>query len=534
MKARQGVRFSSGQTWLPKEHTDETDGAGAGSARVIRVIRMIRGRQVRRRFAPKSSPSPPLLENVPMTPCALRSYRLRCLPRLLPCFVLLLAATLNAAERRAPNIVFIMADDLGPGDLGAFGQTKIRTPNLDRLATEGMSFDHYYAGAAVCSPTRSVLMTGQHTGHTPIRGNHGRAGVSRVPLPAATVTVAEVLKSAGYATALSGKWGLGEPGNEGIPNRQGFDRFLGYLNNNLAEFHFPERIWRNEAEIDLPGNAGGRRGQYSSDFLTDEAVAFIAENGTRPFFLYLAYIAPHAQLDAPEEAVAEYRGMFTEPAVAPGGKNSHPTPFAAYAAMVTRLDRGVGRVLGQLRALGLEQDTIVFFCSDNGAPDRAGIPQFFGSQRGLRGFKGSLWEGGIRAPMIVRWPGQVPAGSRSDYPWGGWDFLPTAAALAGVQPPAGLNGINVLPALRGETRHRSGHLYWENAQSRLAQAVREGDLKAVRPEPGAPIEVYDLRADPGETRNLAASRPEFVARAAELFRTSRTPSEHWPVTATQP
>jgi arylsulfatase A-like enzyme len=441
-----------------------------------------------------------------------------------------LVPALGAAEARPPNIIYIMADDLGSGDIGPFGQQKIRTPHLDRLAAEGTCFDQFYAGASVCSPTRSVLMTGLHTGHTPIRGNHGKAGVSRVPLPAATVTVAEVLKSAGYATALSGKWGLGEPGNEGIPNRQGFDRFLGYLNNDLAEFHHPEKIWRNETEIALPGNAGGRRGQYSSDFLTDEAVAFIAENRARPFFLYLAYIAPHAQLDAPDDAVAEYLGRFPEPTVAAkGGKNSHPTPYAAYAAMVSRLDRGVGRVMDQLRALGLESETIVFFCSDNGAPDRLGIPQFFGSQRGLRGFKGSLWEGGVRAPMIVRWPGRVPAGRRSDYAWGGWDFLPTAAALAGVKPPAGLDGIDVGPALRGESQRRAGYLYWENVQNTFAQAVREGDLKAVRTEPGAPVVVFDLRADPGETKDIAATQPAFVARATGLFRTARTESKHWPI-----
>jgi arylsulfatase A-like enzyme len=423
-----------------------------------------------------------------------------------------------------------MADDLGPGDIGPFGQKKIRTPALDRLAAEGRCFDHYYAGGSVCSPTRSVLMTGQHTGHTPIRGNHGKAGVQRVPLPAATVTVAEVLKSAGYATALSGKWGLGEPGNEGVPNRQGFDRFLGYLNNDLAEFHRPETIWKNETEIALPGNAGGKRGQYSSDFLTDEALDFIAANRARPFFLYLAYIAPHAQLDAPDDAVAEYLGKFPEPAVtAAGGKNANPTPLATYAAMVTRLDRGIGRVLDQLRTLGLEQNTVVFFCSDNGAPNRAGIPEFFGSTRGYRGFKGSLWEGGLRAPMIVRWPGKIAAGTRSEFPWGGWDFLPTAAALAGAQPPPGLDGLDVMPALRDGRRDRPGHLYWENVQTTFSQAVRVGDLKAVRDEAGAAIQVYDLRADPGETRDVAGARPEFVARAEELFRTARTESEHWPV-----
>lgn len=435
-----------------------------------------------------------------------------------------------------PNIIYIMADDLGPGDIGPFGQKKIRTPHLERLAAAGTCFDHFYAGASVCTPTRSVLMTGQHLGHTPLRGNHGKAGLSRVPLPAATVTVAEVLQSAGYATALSGKWGLGEPGTEGIPNRQGFESFLGYLNNDLAEFHHPEKIWRNETEISLPGNAGGKRGSYSSDFLTDEAVDFIAANRTRPFFLYLAYIAPHAQLDAPGDAVAEYLGKFPEPAPdAPptngSGKNQHPAPLAAYAAMVTRLDRGVGRVLDQLRDLGLEENTVVFFCSDNGAPDRAGIPQFFGSTRGLRGFKGSLWEGGIRAPMIVRWPGKIPAGKRSDYAWGGWDFLPTAAALAGTRPPPNVDGVDITPALRGERQTREGYFYWENVQNKFAQAIREGDLKAVRLEPGTPIEVYDLRADPGETKDIAATRTAFVARVTELFRTARTESEHWPVAA---
>jgi len=451
---------------------------------------------------------------------------------LLALAVTALAASLTAAERRPPNIIYIMADDLGPGDIGPFGQQKIRTPSLDRLAAEGTCFDQFYAGAAVCSPTRCVLMTGVHLGHATIRGNKGRAGLERVPLRAADVTVAEVLKSAGYTTALSGKWGLGEPGTEGVPNRQGFDRFLGYLNNDLAEFHHPEKIWRNESEITLEANRGGRRGSYSSDFLTDEALAFIAENRVRPFFLYLAYIAPHAQLDAPDDAIAEYLGKFPEPAsAAQGGKNAHPTPFATYAAMVTRLDRGVGRVLDQLRTLGLEEDTVVLFCSDNGAPDRNGIPEFFGSTRGLRGFKGSLWEGGLRAPMIVRWPGQVPAGKRSDFVWGGWDLLPTAAALAGVRPPPDLDGIDVTSALRGKVRTREGYLYWENVQNKFGQAIRSGDLKAVRLEPGAPIEVYNLRADPGESRNLAAAQPEFVARAAELFRTARTESEHWPVTA---
>jgi arylsulfatase A-like enzyme len=444
---------------------------------------------------------------------------------------LLLAATaFAAAPAPRPNLVFIMADDLGYGDIGPFGQQRIRTPNLDRLAAEGTCFTHYYAGGSVCSPTRSVLMTGQHTGHTRIRGNHGRAGLARVPLLASDVTVAEVVKSAGYATAIAGKWGLGEPGTEGIPNRQGFDRWFGYLNNDLAEFYYPEKIWRNEEEITLPGNLGGRRGQYSNDLMTEEALAFIDDHRDRPFFLYLAYTSPHSLLEVPEDSLAEYRGRFPEPAAdGTGGKNQVPEPRATFAAMVTRLDREVGRVLERLQRHRLERNTVVFFCSDNGAPARAGIADFFGSAGGLRGHKGSLFEGGIRAPMIVRWPGQVPAGQRSDYPWGGWDVLPTAAALAGVAPPLGVDGISVVPALRGDVRERTGNFYWEHHQKTFSQAVREGRLKAVRENPSAPILVFDLTADPAETRDVAASQPAFVARAQDLFRSARTESTHWPV-----
>lgn len=446
--------------------------------------------------------------------------------------VLLATVAQFASAARPPNIVYIMADDLGYGDIGPFGQKKIRTPNLDQLAREGTCFEQFYPGAAVCSPTRSVLMTGQHTGHTRIRGNHGMAGISRVPLKAEDVTVAEMLRGAGYATAIAGKWGLGEPGNEGIPNRQGFDHWFGYLNNDLAEDFYPEKIWKNETEITLPGNAGGKQQQYSNDLMTEEALAFIEAQRAKPFFLYLAYTIPHALLQVPEDSLAEYRGKFEEPVSdIKAGKVITATPRATFAAMVTRLDREVGRVLGKLRALGLEQDTVVFFCSDNGAPDRAGLPQFFGSLGPFRGSKGSLYEGGIHAPMIVRWPGRVPAGKRSDFPWAGWDLMATAAAIAGAKPPPNIDGINVLPALRGEPITRPGHMYWETVQSRFAQAVRIGDLKALRFDVAGPVEVYDLRRDPGEKQNIASAHPEFVARATEIFRTGRTESEHWPLPA---
>lgn len=448
---------------------------------------------------------------------------------------LVLTAAGLAAESRPPNIVYIMADDLGYGDIGPFGQTKIRTPHLDRLAAEGTCFDHFYPGAAVCAPTRCNLMTGLHSGHARVRGNMGIAGLKRVPLQPEDVTVAEVLRGAGYATAIAGKWGLGEPDTTGIPNRHGFDHWFGYLNQDLAEDYFPEKIWKNEAEIALPGNQGGRKGQYSNDLMTDEILGFIEAQQARPFFVYLAYTIPHAIMEVPADSLAEYQGKFEEPVAERKGDTIRvAAPRATLAAMVTRLDREVGRVLAKLRALDLDRRTVVFFCSDNGAPNRAGLPQFFGSMGPFRGFKGSLTEGGIRAPMIVRWPGRVPAGARSSFPWAGWDFLPTAAAIAGVRPPDRLDGINVLPALEGRPLTRDGYLYWEMVQNRFSQAARFGNMKALRTEADAPIEVYDLTVDPGERTNLAASHPEIVARADLVFRTGRTESEHWPLAGAKP
>ena len=444
----------------------------------------------------------------------------------------LASVALSAADTRRPNIIYIMADDLGYGDIGPFGQKKIRTPNLDRMAAEGTCFTQFYPGAAVCAPTRSTLMTGLHTGHTRVRGNHGENG-ERVPLRPADRTVAELLQAAGYATGMAGKWGLGEPGTTGTPNRKGFDFWIGYLNQDLAEFYYPEKIWKNEAEITLPGNRNGQRTQYSNDLFTEEALGFIDANKERPFFLYLAYTIPHLLWEVPEDSLHEYAGKFPElPPDEQKKRIATSTPRTVYAAMVTRLDREVGRVLGKLRELGLDERTVVFFCSDNGAHTQGGVSAFFGSHGSFRGAKGSLYEGGIHAPMIVRWPGQVPAGKRSDFVFAGWDFFPTAAELAGVKAPAGLDGRSVVPALRGEAKRREGHLYWEVPGEKFAQAVRIGDMKAVRFDRQAPIEVYNVIADPAESRNLADESHAFVAEAEELFRTARTPSEEWPMTTT--
>lgn len=442
-------------------------------------------------------------------------------------------AVLSAASssgQRKPNIIFIMADDLGYADIGAFGQKRIRTPNIDRMAAEGTRFTSYYAGAAVCAPTRSCVMTGLHTGHGRVRANHGFAGLDRVPLEVTDVTMAEVLRRGGYSTAGLGKWGLGEDNTLGVPNKQGFDFWYGYLNQDVAEDYYPEKIFRNEKLIELPGNAKGAKGSYSNDLFTEEGLRFIGAHRRVPFFLYLAYTIPHAILAAPEDSMRDYEGAFPDDPPLVNGKVRVERPRQTYAAMITRLDRYVGQVFAKLRELGLDEDTIVFFTSDNGATSKGGMGDFFGSAGPLKGWKGNLTEGGLRAPMIVRWPGRVPAGRTSDEPWAGWDVLPTAAELAGVAAPAGLDGLSVVGALRGGAMPKREYFYWEMpAKNNFAQAVRIGDYKVVRTKADAPLEVYDLRTDIGEKRDLASEKPEVVARARELFRTARTPAKHWPV-----
>jgi arylsulfatase A len=433
------------------------------------------------------------------------------------------------AITRPPNIVYIMADDLGYGDIGPFGQKKIRTPNLDRMAQQGTCFMQFYPGAAVCAPTRCALMTGLHTGHGRVRNNHGEGGLSRVPLRPEDATVAEVLKRAGYATGVVGKWSLGEPETTGLPNKKGFDFWFGYLNQDLAEDYYPEKIWKNDREITLAGNVGGKRGQYTNDLMTDEALAFMTANRAQPFFLYMAYTIPHAVLTVPEDSLKEYAGVFPEdPLEKQKGRSKTPLLRATYAAMVTRLDREVGRVFAKLAELGLDDNTVVFFCSDNGATKNSGVAEFFNSSGPFRDYKASLYEGGIHTEMIARWPGKIAAGKRSDFAWAGWDFLPTAAALAGVTPPVGLDGISVVPALLGQATRREGHLYWEvPGKKEFAQAVRVGDLKAIHTALGGPIEVYDLRADPAEAHNIAAEQPAFVRRAEALFKSEHTPNPLW-------
>ena len=432
-----------------------------------------------------------------------------------------LSATALAAEK--PNVIFIMADDMGYADAGCYGGEVIATPNIDRMAAEGMRFTHCYAGANICAPSRCVLMTGLHGGHARVRGNTSEvAGVKglggaagRVPLEADDVTVAEVLKTVGYATGLAGKWGLGEPGTAGLPNAQGFDEWVGFLNQRRAHTYFPDYIWNNQHKVVLPGNAGGEKGDYIQDLLAIFSLGFIKKYQEEPFFLYLPYTLPHARLEIPE------LGVYADKPWKDGEK--------AYAAMITRLDADVGRILDLLSELGLDEKTVVFFCSDNGAADR--WEGRFDSSGQLRGRKRDSYDGGLRVPMVVRWPGRVRAGGVSDAVWGFADVLPTLAEIGGAEPDgvADLDGVSILPTLFGS--EQSGlddrFMYWESFEGGFQQASRWHDWKAVRHGRGN-LELYDLAKDPGEKNDLAAANPKVVQRFEEYLEGARTESAAWP------
>ncbi len=438
------------------------------------------------------------------------------------CFLSLAAGAAYAQAAAPPNIIFIMADDLGYGDLGCYGQKTLRTPNIDRLAAEGMKCTDVYAASTVCAPSRCGLMTGRHMGHATVRGNRN----PELPLGPGDVTVAEVLKSAGYRTALFGKWGVGGPVTQGRPNLQGFDHFFGYLSQWHAHEHFPSHLWDNEVERFIPLNFGRNRGVFSHDLFTEHALDFLDEHHGRPFFLYLPYAVPHTNNE-----LGRYTGDGMEvPDYLSYAEEDWPTPEKGFAAQVEYLDRDVGRILDKLKELKIDDNTIVFVTSDNGPHQEGGHRvDFFDSNGPLRGHKRDLYEGGIRVPMLARWPGRIEAGSTSEEPWAFWDVLATCAELAGVEAPES-DGVSMAPTLLGKSGQRPHeYLYWEFHERRFAQAARWGKWKAVRNDKGEPIEVYDLSKDLGEERDLAESQPEAVKKAEEIFRTARTESPYWPV-----
>jgi arylsulfatase A len=427
-----------------------------------------------------------------------------------------------AQAEKKPNIIFIHADDLGWGDLSCYGQQKFKTPSLDKMAAEGMRFTQYYAGSTVCAPSRCALMTGYHMGHAYVRGN------AEIPLRPEDVTVAKLLKNAGYATAVIGKWGLGLSNNSGRPDLQGFEYSFGYLDHKHAHKQYTDHLFRNGERVELEGKT------WSNDLFTKESLEFVEKSKDKPFFLYLNYPNPHAELLVPEDALEEFKGKFPEkPFVNPtADKNkgyfSQPTPRAAFAAMITRMDRDIGRLFERLKALGVDGNTIVFFTSDNGPHKEGGAdPQFFDSNGPLRGIKRDLTEGGIRVPMIVRWPGRIAAGGVSDFAWAHWDFLPTAAELAGVKAPEGIDGFSVAPTLHGKEQKPHDYLYWEFFERGFDQAVRAGDWKGVRNGLGEPLQLYNLKTDLGENDDVAAKNPEIVARLEAILKSARSDSERW-------
>ncbi|HVY70592.1 MAG TPA: arylsulfatase, partial [Verrucomicrobiae bacterium] len=415
---------------------------------------------------------------------------------------------------------------LGYGELGCYGQEKIKTPNLDRLAAEGMRFTQFYAGSTVCAPSRATLMTGLHTGHAFIRGNE------QLPLRPQDLTVAEVLKGAGYKTAIFGKWGLGKEGTTGVPNQKGFDEWLGYLDQVEAHNYYPETLWRNSQRFAFPGNMNHQKSDYSHNWFTRAATNFIETYYDKPLFLYLAYTIPHAN----NELGQVTKNGMEVPSDAPYTNEPWPQTEKNKAAMITLMDRDIGRIVEVLQARKLERDTLVIFTSDNGPHKEGGAnPAFFKSAGPLRGIKRDLYEGGIRVPFIAWWPGHIKPGSVSDSVGAFWDFLPTAAELAKAKPPEQTDGISLVPVLLGEEpKQRHDFLYWEFHENGSKQAVRMGDWKAVRLEPGKPLELYNLKNDASETNNIAASQPAIVARIEGYLKTARTESETWPLKSPPP
>ena len=440
------------------------------------------------------------------------------------------SAAQGAATAPRPNVVYIYADDLGYGELGAYGQQQIRTPSLDRMAREGLRFTSHYAGSPVCAPSRAMLLTGLHAGHAYIRGNYELGGFAdqheggQMPLPPHTPTIARLLQRAGYATGAIGKWGLGMHDNTGDPNAQGFDYFFGYLDQKQAHNHYPTHLWENGRRVPLrntyfsphqtlpgeppdPAAYDAYRGtDYAPDLMTERALAFIDRHRDRPFFLYLPYTLPHLALQAPAAAVRTYTGQFVErPYLGDAGYLPSQYPRSTYAAMISTLDDYVGRILAHLRARGLEERTLVMFSSDNGATFAAGGVQreFFDSTAGLRGGKTEVYEGGIRVPFIARWPDRVPAGQVSDHVSAQYDLPATLAELAGVEPPAG-DGISLLPTLLGRPRDQRAHefLYFEYPEN--------GGQVGMKAQPKAPWQLYDLAADRGETTDVAGQHPDVL------------------------
>ncbi|RKR12164.1 arylsulfatase A-like enzyme [Maribacter vaceletii] len=445
-----------------------------------------------------------------------------------------------------PNIIYILADDLGYGDLSSYGQEKFQTPNIDRLAERGIKFSEHYSGSTVCAPSRSSLMTGQHTGHTPIRGNKeikGREG--QTPMPAGSVTIAEILKGAGYSTGAFGKWGLGYIGSEGDPINQGFDTFYGYNCQRQAHRYYPTHLWKNDKKEMLEGNNLTNIVTYAPDKIQEETLKFLEDNKDKPFFAYVPLVLPHAELISPNDSLLQkYIGKYDEVPYKNGsdyGKDiveakycNTETPYAAFASMVDRMDIYVGQIITKVKELGIENNTIIMFASDNG-PHAAGgaSPEYFNSAGGLKGIKRDLYEGGIRSPFIVVWPKKIKPGITTNHISAFWDVMPTVSEIANIDTPTNTDGISFLPTLLGqEKQEQHTYLYWEFNHKGGRQAVRKGKWKGILynaiKDPKAKLELYDLYTDATESKNVADENPEIVAEIEQIIKESHVDSELFP------
>ncbi len=444
-------------------------------------------------------------------------------------------------EQQKPNIVYILADDLGIGDLSCYGQKLFSTPNIDKLAETGIKFTQHYSGSTVCAPSRSSLMTGQHTGHTFIRGNKEWNPEGQYPLEDKAVTIAEALKEAGYTTGAFGKWGLGYPGSEGDPNNQGFDEFFGYNCQRMGHNYYPYYLWHNQEKVMLKGNEGKQTGQYGPDIIHEQALEFMKKNKNKPFFMFYPSIIPHAELLAPESYMDKHRGKYDPENYYQGvdeGENyrrgpygSQPESHAAFAAMINILDDQVGEIITQLKKLEIYENTIIVFTSDNGPHLEGGAdPDYFNSNGIYKGYKRDLYEGGIRVPMIVVWDGKIAPGTQTSHPSAFWDVFPTFAEITGADVPVNTDGISFLPTLTGRENQQKKHkyLYWEFHEKGGRKALRKGEWKLINYNVFNPkkttVELYNIAADPKEEKNVADQYPEIVQELNRLMNSARTES----------
>lgn len=475
--------------------------------------------------------------------------------KLLTCsFVLLIFSSFVLAQKK-PNIIFILGDDMGYQSIGAFGQKLIKTPNLDRLAANGMKLTNFYTNH-LCSPSRGSFLTGMHTGNGLVRGNYELGGYTdetergQMPLPMNLQTLGSELKKAGYATGVFGKWGVGGPQSTGVPNLHGIDQFYGYLDQAQAHNYYPTHLWRNEVKESLPNASFSSHQEfpkdknpndpssylsyagkvYSADTINSEAIKFIDQHKNKPFFLEMAYTLPHMALQAPDRILAQYKGKFEDkPYLGNDGYLPNQYPRATYAAMITLLDEYVGSIIKALEKNGLDKNTLIVFTADNGAAQVGGCdPDYFKSSGDLKGRKNSLYEGGIKVPFVAYWPGVIKANTASAHLSAIWDLMPTFLEATGVKSPSGIDGISFLPALKSQTEKQKQHefLYWERHTKKNAhdQAVRFGDWKVVKHINAEKTEVYNLKSDPNEKDNVADRHPEIIEKANKHFATRRVAS----------